>query len=144
MIRDVVCLAVGSILLTGCLAVHETKHTKECELADDCPLVKKPAQVLRHVVLFKFKDDATPAEIRNVETAFATLPSKVDTIYDLEWGTDVSVENLQQGFTHCFIVSFLSEADRAKYLPHPAHKEFVKLLRPHLDKVLVIDYVAQR
>lgn len=142
MIRNFVYLAVGSILLAGCLAVHSTEHTKECELAEDCPLarMKKPAQVLRHVVLFKFKDDATPAQIRKVESAFAALPSKVDAIYDLEWGTDVSVENLQQGFTHCFVVSFLSEADRAKYLPHPAHEEFGQILGPHLDKALVVDY----
>jgi hypothetical protein len=92
------------------------------------------------VVLLKFKDDATAEQIRKVENAFTALPSKVDAIYDLEWGTDVSVEGLQQGFTHCFFVSFRSEDDRAKYLPHPAHKEFGQILGPHLDKVLVIDY----
>lgn len=134
MIRNLVYLAIGSILLTGCVAVQGSKHVEECEL------VKRPAHVLRHVVLLRFKDEATPAEIRQVESAFAALPSKVDAIYDLEWGTDVSVENLQDGFTHCFIVSFLSEADRAKYLPHPAHKEFGQILGPHLDKVLVVDF----
>ncbi len=136
MIRNLVYLAIGSILLTGCVAVQETEHTEECPLAH----MKKPAQVLRHVVLFKFKDAATSADIRKVESAFAALPSKVDTIYDLEWGTDVSVEDLQQGFTHCFIVSFLSEADRAKYLPHPAHAEFGQMLGPYLDKALVVDF----
>jgi len=70
----------------------------------------------------------------------AVGPDKVDAICDFEWGTDVSVENLQQGFTHCFFVTFRSEADRAKYLPHPAHKEFGTMLGPHLDKVLVVDY----
>ncbi len=138
MTRNLVCLAVGAILLTGCVAVHETKHTDEH--GADLMCTKKPAQVLRHVVLLKFKDDATAEQIRKVENAFAALPSKVDAIYDLEWGTDVSVENLQQGFTHCFFVSFRSEADRAKYLPHPAHKEFGQILGSHLDKVLVIDY----
>lgn len=143
MIRNLVYLALGSVLLAGCVSVHGNKAVKECKLAGECPMVKKPAQVLRHVVLFKFKDDATPAEIRKVESTFAALPSKVDAIYDFEWGTDVSVENRQQGFTHCFVVSFLSEADRAKYLPHPAHKEFGQILGPHLDKVLVIDYWTQ-
>jgi hypothetical protein len=134
MIRNFVYLVLGSMLLTGCVAVQGNKHIEEHEG------MEKPAQVLRHVVLLKFKDGATPAEIQKVESAFAALPSKVDAIYDLEWGTDVSVENLQQGFTHCFIVSFLSEADRAKYLPHPAHKEFGQLLGPHLDKALVVDF----
>jgi len=41
---------------------------------------------------------------------------------------DVCVENFQQGFTHCFVVSFLSEADRAEYLPRPAHREFGQIL----------------
>jgi hypothetical protein len=142
MIRSCIYLAVGAILLSGCLAVHETKHGTECELAEDCPLhhAKRPSQLLRHVVLFKFKDDSTPEQIREIENAFAALPSKVDVIYDLEWGTDVSVENLQQGFTHCFFVSFRSEADRAEYLPHPAHREFGQILGPHLDKVIVVDY----
>jgi hypothetical protein len=27
-------------------------------------------------------------------------------------------------------------------LPHPAHKDFVELLKPHLDKAMVIDYWA--
>ncbi|MFN6127640.1 MAG: Dabb family protein, partial [Planctomycetota bacterium] len=34
-------------------------------------------------------------------------------------------------------------ADRKVYLPHPAHKAFVDVLKPHLDKVQVIDYWAQ-
>ena len=95
------------------------------------------------MVLFKFKDDATPAQIRKVEGAFAALQSKVDEIYDFEWGTDVSVENFRQGFTHCFVVSFLSEADRAEYLPHPAHKEFGLIFGPHLDKAMIVDYRTQ-
>ena len=33
---------------------------------------------LRHVVLFKFKESATPANIHAVEEAFAALPAKID------------------------------------------------------------------
>ncbi len=47
---------------------------------------------------------------------------------------------MDQGFTHCFFLTFKNEADRDAYLPHPAHKEFGALLGPVLDKVLVIDY----
>ena len=107
--------------------------------ADSCS--KKKA--LRHVVLFKWKDGTPEAKVAEIEKAFAALPSKVDTITDFEWGTDVSVENLAQGFTHCFLVTFASEEGRAKYLPHPAHKGFVDLIKPHLDKVLVVDYWAK-
>lgn len=99
---------------------------------------------LRHVVLFKFKPEATPEQVQEVVTAFGTLKSKIDAIEDFEWGTDVSVENLAQGFTHCFFVSFRDQAGRDGYLPHPAHEEFVKLALPRIDKALVVDYWANR
>ena len=76
--------------------------------------------------------------------AFAALPGKIDAIVDFECGTDVSVEGKADGFTHGFLVTFRDEAGRAAYLPHPAHQEFVKLVGPHVDKVLVFDYWAQR
>lgn len=99
---------------------------------------------LRHVVLLKFKDASTTAEIKKVENAFRELPSKIKSVKDFEWGTNNSPENINQGFTHCFFVTFATEKDREEYLPHPAHKAFVDVLTPHLDKVLVIDYWAEK
>ncbi len=103
---------------------------------------KKMASQLRHVVLFKFKDTATPADIKRVEEAFRALPKQIPEIKGFEFGTNNSPENLAQGFTHCFFLTFDNEAGRAVYLPHPAHKAFGEMLRPFLDKVLVIDYQA--
>ncbi|MCE7044303.1 Dabb family protein [Dyadobacter sp. CY312] len=99
-----------------------------------------PKKMLRHVVLFKFKDSATPAQVKEVEDAFRALPSKIKEVKGFEWGNENSPEGLSQGFTHIFFVTFNSEEDRAVYLPHPEHKAFVKVLEPHLDKVLVVDY----
>jgi hypothetical protein len=98
---------------------------------------------VRHVVLFKFKEETTPEQIKSVEDAFRALPSKVPSILDFEWGTNTSPEKLDQGFTHCFFLTFKTAADRDAYLPHPAHKAFGKTLRPYLDKVLVVDYLAK-
>jgi lysophospholipase L1-like esterase len=97
-------------------------------------------RVLRHVVLFKFKESTTPEQVRSIEQAFAALPAQIDTIIDFEFGTDVSVEGKSKGFTHCFLVTFRDEAGRAVYLPHPAHDAFVKLVVPHIEDVLVFDY----
>lgn len=112
---------------TRCQAVKQTRGQK----------------VLRHVVMFSFKPGTTPEQIKAVEEAFAQLPQKIDTIIDFEWGTNNSPENLAQGFTHCFFLSFRDEAGRAAYLPHPEHKAFGATLGPVLDKVLVVDYWAQ-
>jgi hypothetical protein len=103
-----------------------------------------PDKVLRHVVMFKFKDGTTPAQAKIVEDAFRKLPTQIKEIKGYEWGTNNSPEGLAQGFTHCFFLTFHSEADRAVYLPHPDHKAFGKVLGPYLDKVLVVDYWTQK
>ena len=99
--------------------------------------------MMRHVVLFGWKAGTPPDTVKAIEQRFAALPAAIPQIAGFEWGTDVSPEKLAQGFTHCFLVTFKDAAARDAYLPHPAHKEFVDFMRPHLDKVLVIDYVAR-
>lgn len=103
-------------------------------------MIAKEQQKLRHVVLFKFKEGTTPGDIKLVEDAFKALPSKIPQIQDFEWGTNNSPEGLDKGFTHCFFLTFNSEAERAIYLPHPDHKAFGKILGPFLEDVLVVDY----
>ncbi|HEY1785278.1 MAG TPA: Dabb family protein [Pirellulales bacterium] len=110
-------------------------------VAADAP--RQPEKLLRHVVLFKFKAESTPEEIQKVVTAFAALPKQIPTIVDFEWGTDVGVENLAAGFTHCFLVTFRTAENRDAYLVDPAHKKFVTLVGPVLEKPLVVDYWTQ-
>lgn len=102
------------------------------------------SKVLRHVVLFKFKDSSTPADVKKVEDAFAALAGKLPQIKGYEWGKNNSPENLNQGLTHCFLLTFSSEKDRDDYLVHPDHKAFGKTLGPHLDKVTVLDYWTEK
>ena len=99
-----------------------------------------PQRKLQHVVSFKFKDDASDVQIKKVEKEFAALKEKIPEIVALEWGTNNSPEGLNKKFTHCFIVTFKNEKGRATYLPHPDHEAFVKILKPILDDVFVIDF----
>lgn len=113
-------------------------------LASAAPAAKDPnLGKVRHVVLFKFKDGTAPEQIKAIEDAFRALPSKIPQIVGYEWGTNNSPEGKSDGFTHCFFLTFNTTQDRDVYLPHPDHKAFGKVLRPHLDKVLVIDYIAK-
>lgn len=105
---------------------------------------KSESKVLRHVVLFKFKDTSTPEDVKKVEAAFAALPAKISMIKGYEWGKNNSPENLNQGLTHCFFLTFSSDKDRDAYLVHPEHKAFGKIVGPHLDKVTVVDYWVEK
>jgi len=125
--------AVVAAVLAASLCIH-------ARAADDA---KKEQGLLRHVVLFEFKDGTSAEKVAEIERAFAALPEKIPAIVDFEWGTNNSPEGLDRGLTHCFLVTFEDEAGRDTYLPHPAHKKFVKLLRPHLEEAVVVDYFAR-
>ena len=101
-------------------------------------------KLLRHVVLFQFKDSSSEEEVQKVVDAFRALPQQIPEIADFEYGTNNSPESHDQGLTHCFILTFKSEADREVYLPHEAHKAFGKILGPHLEKVVVVDFWADK
>lgn len=126
-----------AVLMTACQP-SEMKEEKIIEKE-----IVKMDNALRHVVLFKFKDETSEEDIQTVVDAFLELPDKIDEIKAIEWGTNNSPEGLDQGFTHCFFLTFASEEDRDAYLPHPDHKAFGAVLGPHLDKVLVVDYWAK-
>ncbi len=102
------------------------------------------APTIQHVVSFKFKSTASPEDVKKVEAAFADLKNKIPQIKSLEWGTNISPEKLNKGFTHCWVLTFKSEKDRDTYLHHPDHVAFGKSLAPVLDDVFVIDFVAQK
>lgn len=98
------------------------------------------SKIIRHIVCFKFKENADTRQITHIEQEFSALSTKIPGIISLEWGKNNSPEALNKEFTHCFVVSFESEEARSLYLPHPDHQAFVSLLEPVLDDVFVIDF----
>jgi len=129
-------LAVLSLTLVSFNTTDSSSEQTEKTMQQD--------SVLRHVVMFKFKEAATKDDIRKVQEAFSALPSKIPQIASYEWGTNNSPEGLDKGYTHIFFLTFNSEEDRAVYLPHPDHKAFGDVLRPHLEDVLVLDYWSKK
>jgi Stress responsive A/B Barrel Domain len=99
----------------------------------------------RHVVLFEFKPTATPAQVRTVVEAFAALKSQLPSILEFECGPNESPENLNDGLTHVFVLTFASrEAFEGSYLHEPAHRAFVDGLDGVLERALVVDFVPSR
>lgn len=99
--------------------------------------------VLRHVVLFSFKPGASADQVDRVVAGFATLKDAIPGIDAYEWGTNVSPEGLNDGFTHCFTLTFASAQARDAYLVHQAHQDFVATLGACLERSLVVDYWTQ-
>ncbi|RAL38600.1 unnamed protein product [Cuscuta campestris] len=96
--------------------------------------------VVKHILLAKFKDGISQEEIDHLIQGYANLVNHIHPMKSFTWGKDVSIENLNQGFTHVFESTFESTQGVAEYIAHPLHVEFANKLLPQLEKVLVVDY----
>jgi len=129
------------MLLGALVACQPTSNSTPETLSTPETMTEKKEKLLRHVVIFKFKDESTEEDVSKLNDAFNTLPGAIPVIKDFEWGLNDSPEDFHQGFTHCYLLTFASEEDRdSVYTPHPAHQAFVASLQPHLEKVFVVDY----
>lgn len=136
-IKTVFFLAFMALMYTACTETQADEATQE-EAPKEETMAEK---VLRHVVIFKFKDDAPEEEVEKINQSFNALQDSIPVIKDFEWGLNDSPEDFHQDFTHCYLLTFASEEDRdSVYTPHPAHQAFVASLQPHLEKVFVVDY----
>lgn len=100
--------------------------------------------MLRHIVVFRYTQHATQAQIAQVTDAFRALQHQIPGIRAFEHGVNNSPEGKNQGFTHVYVLTFIDAAARDAYLPHPAHQAFGTLLGRLgvLDDVFVVDYVT--
>ncbi len=135
---------LGVILICGFLQFSCGDGKNERIQSKKKEVVKMEEQnndLLRHVVIFKFKDGADQKEVQKLNEGFNALPDHIPVIKDFEWGLNDSPENFHQDFTHCYMLTFHSEKDRdSVYTPHPKHQEFVASLQPFVEKVFVVDY----
>ena len=100
---------------------------------------RTPAGLLRHVVLFSFKEGAPVDAIVKAFDMFAA--SIAELLVSYERGVQSSPENLGKGLTHAFTLTFPSAEQRDAYLPHPKHLKFAEeFVKPHVADVCVFDY----
>jgi hypothetical protein len=96
--------------------------------------------MVRHILLVRFKPGASPESIEVLQSAFKSMPSKIEGLVDVEWGENNSPENKNRGFTHCILMTFTDESGRDNYLPHPQHSALKEIFAPVLDEIIVFDY----
>ncbi|MEK9740806.1 MAG: Dabb family protein [Flavobacteriaceae bacterium] len=103
-------------------------------------VVSKQTKKLVHLVLIEFKDDISNSTLNTIEDAAYGL-QQIPGVNSLHFGTNVSPEGLDKGYTHSLTMKFSNSEDRDSiYLPHPIHQKFVTLFVPHTESVLVYDF----
>ena len=107
--------------------------------------MENTSTLVRHIVIFKYKDGATADQIQQVTAAFRALQYKIPGIVSFEQGVNNSPEGKNLGFTHAFTLTFENDQARDAYLPHPQHQQFGELLSSLaiVEDVFAIDYLPE-
>ncbi|KAF2256383.1 hypothetical protein BU26DRAFT_414758 [Trematosphaeria pertusa] len=117
----------------------------------DVVLQRKPQDVIpptTHIVLFQFKQSVTPFQVKEITSKMLALkkscihPStRTSYIKSITGGKDNSIEDLQDGISHAFIVQFYTNEDRTYYVDEdPVHQAFKDAVSPYLEKTQVVDF----
>lgn len=142
-------LILGGVLVTGLLFFQMKKSeteaatvVKEVEME---MLAPDMSEAVRHVVVFKYKPEATAEQIQEITDAFKALEDQIPGIIGFEHGINNSPEGLNQDFTHVYLMTFENAEARDTYLPHPKHAAFGEILMGSgiFDGAFVVDYTIE-
>ena len=97
---------------------------------------------IQHIVLLKFKLEVTAEKIAELFGLLAKLQHLIPGIAYYVGGSNSSPEELNQGYTHGFMMTFENVAARDTYLPHPEHERVKDELLKCIDGSLVFDFEA--
>ena len=79
--------------------------------------------MLRHVVMFRWADDADPQHAAVVADGLDALPPQIDVIRSFRHGVDLGA--VDGNFDYALVAEFDSVEDFLTYRSHPAHVAFV-------------------
>ena len=94
--------------------------------------------VLRHVVLWSFKDDIPASERQALVEAIRGLKATVPELRTLEVGENISPARAQ-GYTHVLLETFDDRAALAAYAAHPDHLPVLARLREAVSQLVAVD-----
>jgi hypothetical protein len=94
--------------------------------------------VIRHVVLWAFKDTVSQAERVAIVDSVRALRTKVPSLRSLEVGENRSPARAQ-GYTHVLIETFDDRDGLAAYANHPDHVPVLVRLRDAVAQLLALD-----
>lgn len=98
--------------------------------------------MVRHFGVFEFHPHVTPDEIDESFAVMKQMVGRIDGLLSMEHGLYNGNEGLNDGFTHGFLMNFISEEARDNYLPHPVHEEVKTVVVPRLKRLVVFDIVV--
>jgi hypothetical protein len=100
--------------------------------------VQSSLAVIRHVVLWTFKETVPPAERAAIVAAVRRLRVTVPSLRSLEVGENVSPARAH-GYTHVLVETFDDRDGLAAYAGHPDHVPVLARLRDAVSQLVAVD-----
>ena len=95
--------------------------------------------MFRHVVLLKYRPDATVEQKAAVQEGLARLPAAIPLIRNYVYGPDAGVA--EGNYDLAVVADFDSRADYLAYQAHPAHVDFMhRCVRPIMESRVAVQY----
>ena len=95
--------------------------------------------MIRHCVMFRWKDEMPVAWINEVEAALATLPAAIPAIASYSFGRDIEVNAGNHQFA--VVADFATVDDYLVYRDHPDHKRVVaELIVPNIAERSAVQF----
>ncbi|WP_419929491.1 Dabb family protein [Candidatus Poriferisocius sp.] len=95
--------------------------------------------MIRHVVMFRFRDDADEAQRQAVHDAIATMPKATGVTEAYEFGPDLGLAEGNFDFT--VVGDFADQEAYLTYRDHPEHQRIVfDIIRPAISDRAAIQF----
>jgi hypothetical protein len=95
---------------------------------------------LKHIVLFKFKEGITEEVLQPYFDQLLDLTENIEGIEDYVFGKNISLENLDHGYTHGFVMTFADSSVRETYLKSSELQRIRAEVDPKTDSAVVFDF----
>ena len=96
--------------------------------------------MIRHVVLFKFKQGIGEEVIVDLEKSIAALPPVIPEILSYEFGRDVV--RSERSYDLALVSTFKDLDSLQRYQIHPDHQVVLKKVNDLCESVLAVDFVT--
>ena len=94
--------------------------------------------MITHVVLFKFKAEASTEEIQQVAEGLGKLPQIIDEIREFRFGNDVICS--ERSYDLGLVSSFDDLDALQRYQVHPEHQKVVAHVKTIASSVVAVDF----
>ena len=95
--------------------------------------------MFRHVVMMRWTEDTTPADVSAVIEGLGGLPAAIAEIRDYRFGPDAEIN--EGNFDFVVVADFESAEDYLAYRDHPVHRALIaERITPHLAERTAVQY----